>query len=100
MAGSDDRPRQPQEGVASTDTANAASNEAKAQWTGWQHAHQQALGELQTAEAAYYRLTAEQAFGRGDDDVSRARRLEMLTRLETLRVRLDEIRGQQPPWPY
>ena len=72
----------------------------KAQWTGWQRAHEKALAELQTAEAAYHRLTAEQAFGRGDDASSRAMRLAALTRLEALRIRLDEIRGHQPPWPY
>lgn len=93
MAGFDDRPRQPQAGVAD-------ESSRKARWSGWQQAHQQALEELQTAEAAYHRLTAEQAFGRGDDGVSRARKLEALARLDVLRVRLDEIRGQQPPWPY
>ena len=94
MAGSDEDRAHPER-----DEPDGASSR-RARWSGWQQAHQQALSELQTAEAAYYRLTAEQAFGRGDDDASRARRLEMLTRLETLRVRLDEIRGQQPPWPY
>jgi hypothetical protein len=94
MAGSDDEKVYPER-----DTPDGVSSR-RAQWVGWQQAHQQALTELQTAEAAYYRLTAEQAFGRGDDDVSRARRLEALTRLETLRMRLDEIRGHQPPWPY
>ncbi len=92
MAASDGRGADPE--------PNLDEPSRRARWTGWQHAHQQALEELQTAEAAYHRLTAEQAFGRGDDEVSRARRLEALTRLETLRVRLDEIRGHQPPWPY
>jgi hypothetical protein len=67
---------------------------------GWQQAHQEALEALQSAEAAYHRLTAEQAFGRGDDDESRSRRKDLLARLDELRVRLDEIREQQPPWPY
>jgi hypothetical protein len=78
----------------------AGSDDDRARWTGWQHAHQHALDELQVAEATYHRLTAGQAFGRGDDEASRAKRLEVLTRLDALRVRLDEIRGQQPPWPY
>lgn len=78
----------------------AGSDDERVQWVGWQKAHQQALSELQTAEAAYYRLTAEQAFGRGDDEESRARRREALTRLDSFRMRLDEIRGHQPPWPY
>jgi hypothetical protein len=77
-----------------------SEEDARARWTGWQHAHQLALEALQGAEAAYHRLTAEQAFGRGDDEPARARRMEALTRLEELRVRLDEIREQQPPWPY
>jgi len=82
--------------MADSETAD----EARAKWSGWQQAHQQALAALQTAEAAYHRLTAEQAFGRGEDDASRIRRLEVLTRLEELRIRLDEIREQRPPWPY
>ncbi|MEO8681471.1 MAG: hypothetical protein ABI665_20655 [Vicinamibacterales bacterium] len=77
-----------------------SEEDTRARWTGWQHAHQQALEALQGAEAAYHRLTAEQAFGRGDDEPARARRMEALTRLDGLRVRLDEIREQRPPWPY
>ena len=95
MAGSDDGGVDPERDVSESDPSGRS-----ARWIGWQHAHQQALEELQLAEAAYHRLTAEQAFSRGDDEASRARRLEALTRLEALRIRLDEIRGQQPPWPY
>ena len=80
--------------------ATSDPSEAKAKWTGWQHAHQQALEALQSAEAAYHRLTAEQAFGRGGDEDSRTRRREALARIDELRVRLDQIREQQPPWPY
>ncbi len=76
------------------------SDEDRAKWRGWQHAHQRALEALQEVEATYHRLTAEQAFGRGEDEPSRARRIDLLTRLDELRVRLDEIREQQPPWPY
>jgi hypothetical protein len=78
----------------------ADSEDDRARWTGWQHAHQQALEALQTAEAAYHRLTAEQAFGRGEDEASRTRRREVLARLDELRLRLDQIREQRPPWPY
>ena len=77
-----------------------SEEEARARWMGWQRAHQHALEALQGAEAAYHRLTAEQAFGRGDDEPARARRMEALTRLDVLRVRLDEIRERRPPWPY
>lgn len=76
------------------------ADDARARWVGWQHAHQQALEALQASEAAYHRLTAEQAFGRGDGDESRMRRKDLLARLDELRTRLDEIREQQPPWPY
>jgi hypothetical protein len=72
----------------------------RVKWLGWQQAHQRALDALQTAEGAYHRLSAEQAFGRGDDEESRTRRLEALTRLDELRIRLDEIREQRPPWPF
>ena len=74
-------------------------DEAVAKWQGWQQAHQQALEALQAAEAAYHRLRIEQAFGREDDE-SRSRRKDLLVRLDELRTRLDEIREQQPPWPY
>ena len=76
------------------------TDDARAKWVGWQHAHQQALEALQEAEAAYHRLMAEQAFGRGDDEPARARRIETIARLDDLRVRLDEIREQRPSWPY
>jgi hypothetical protein len=75
-------------------------SDARAKWVGWQQAHQQALAALQEAEAAYHRLTAEQAFGRGDDAAARVKRTEVLTRLDEMRVRLDEIREQRPPGPY
>jgi hypothetical protein len=44
-------------------------------------------------------LTAELAFGRGDDEAGRLRRAEALARLEELRTRLDQIREQRPPLP-
>ena len=75
-------------------------DESVAKWQGWQRAHQQALEFPQAAEAAYHRVKADQAFGRGNDEASRAMRVEALTRLDGLRVRLDEIREQRPPWPY
>jgi hypothetical protein len=74
-------------------------SDARAKWVGWQQAHQQALTALQEVEAAYHRLTAEQAFGRGDDAAARTKRAEVLTRLEEMRIRLDEIRERQPKWP-
>jgi len=76
-----------------------SDEDARARWAGWQQAHQLALGALQEAEAAYHRLTARQAFGRGADEESRRQRREALARLEELRVRLDEIREQRPPFP-
>jgi hypothetical protein len=75
------------------------ADDGRAKWAGWQQAHQQALEALQTAEAAYHRLTAELAFGRGDDEAGRLRRAEALARLEELRTRLDQIREQRPPLP-
>ena len=73
-------------------------DDARARWTGWQKAHAQALQALQAAEAAYHRLTAEQAFATLDEP-ARVRRRDALARLEELRTRLDEIREQRPPWP-
>jgi hypothetical protein len=73
-------------------------DDTRARWIGWQKAHAEALQALQTAEAAYHRLTAEQAFA-ALDELARARRRDALARLDELRTRLDEIREQQPPWP-
>jgi hypothetical protein len=67
----------------------------QAKWRGWQQAHQQALDDLQAALAIYHRLTAEQAFGR-DDEEARLRRVDALARLEELRRRLDQVRERQP----
>lgn len=75
------------------------SDDTAARWQGWQRAHQSALEALQVAEASYHRLVTEAAFGR-DDEAARARKVEALARLDELRVRLDEIREQRPPWPY
>jgi len=75
------------------------TDDARARWVGWQQAHQRALEELQDAATAYHRLMAEQAFGRGDDEASRARRLDVLARLDQLRMRLDELREQRPHGP-
>jgi hypothetical protein len=73
-------------------------DDARARWMGWQKAHAGALQALQAAEAAYHRLTAEQAFA-ALDEPARARRRDALARIDELRTRLDEIREQQPPWP-
>jgi hypothetical protein len=78
-------------------TPDAFPPDARARWLGWQRAHTAALEALQTAQAAYHRLTAEQAFT-VDDESARARRRAALARLDELRARLDEIREQQPSW--
>jgi hypothetical protein len=90
----------PSTGSGSSRAKSRDDIEARAKWAGWQQAHQQALTALQEVEATYHRLTAQQAFGRGDDETARSKRAEVLTRLEEMRVRLDEIREQQPKWPY
>jgi hypothetical protein len=78
---------------------NAVDPEAKARWIGWQQAHQRALAELQAAGQEYHRLVIEQAFA-GEDEAVRRLRQDALSRLEACRRRLDELREQQPSWPY
>jgi hypothetical protein len=73
-------------------------SDARAQWMGWQQAHQQALEALQAAAQEYHRLVLDQAFAREDEE-ARGRRQQALRRLEELSARLDEIREQQPTWP-
>ena len=77
---------------------DASATEARARWAGWQKAHAEALQALQAAEAAYHRLTAEQAFA-ALDETARVKRRDALARLDELRTRLDEIREHRPPWP-
>ena len=73
--------------------------EARARWIGWQQAHQRALAELQAVGQEYHRLVIEQAFA-GDDEAARRLRQDALSRLEVRRRRLDELREQQPSWPF
>ena len=73
--------------------------EARARWAGWQQAHQRALADLQAAGQEYHRLVIEQAFA-GGDEAARRQRQDALSRLEDCRRRLDELREQQPSWPF
>jgi len=78
---------------------NALDTEARARWLGWQRAHQRALEALQAAGQEYHRLVIEQAFA-GDDEAARRSRQDALSRLEDCRRRLDQLREQQPSWPF
>jgi hypothetical protein len=78
---------------------NALDTEARARWLDWQRAHQRALEALQAAGQEYHRLVIEQAFA-GDNEPARGSRQDALSRLEVCRRRLDELREQQPSWPF
>jgi len=73
-------------------------SDERAQWKGWQQAHQRALADLQAAAQEYHRLIVDQAFGAPDTD-ARRRRQDALGRLEERKRRLDELREQQPTCP-
>ena len=77
----------------------ALDSEARARWIGWQQAHHRALKELQAAGQEYHRLVIEQAFA-SEDAATRRLWHDALSRLEACRRRLDELREQQPSWPY
>jgi hypothetical protein len=74
-------------------------SDERARWFGWQQAHQRALEALQAVGQEYHRLVIEQAFA-ADDEAARRRRQDALSRLEDCRRRLDELREQQPSWPF
>jgi hypothetical protein len=63
-------------------------SDARAQWMGWQQAHQQALEALQAAAQEYHRLVLDQAFACEDEARGRRRRRAAL---EELSARLDEL---------
>ncbi len=66
-------------------------------WLEWQREHAVALGALQDAERAYHRTVAGAAFaGAAEGTQTLQARRESLVRLETARVRLDEIRARRP----
>jgi hypothetical protein len=78
---------------------DAVDADARARWAGWQQAHERALADLQAAGQEYHRLVIEQAFA-GNDEPARRQRQDALSRLEDCRRRLDELREQQPSWPF
>lgn len=65
-------------------------------WLEWQHEHLAALEALQSAERAYHRSMAEQAFGSLPDGTADRRLREALDDVERLRIRLDGIRARRP----
>ena len=78
---------------------DSLDGDARARWLGWQQAHQRALEALQAAGQEYHRLVIGQAFA-GEDEAARRLRQDALSRLEDCRRRLDELREQQPSWPF
>lgn len=80
--------------------AGASEGEAAARltrWLLWQHQHTVALEHLQAAERAYHRTIAGSAFA---DPIAGPAAVETqkasLDAVEAARVRLDEVRGQNP----
>lgn len=78
-----------------TGATEQAAVDAVARWLKWQGDHEAALIALQSAERAYHRLVAEDAFAGAADRAARAGlRRETLAHLERARVHLDEVRGR------
>jgi hypothetical protein len=66
-------------------------------WLEWQREHVVALDELQRAERAYHRTIAGSAFASPTEGPSPIElQKEALEALEAARVRLDDVRAQQP----
>jgi len=64
-------------------------------WLEWQRDHEGALIALQTAEQTYHRAIAGSAFASGLAEATEVQQ-EALRRIEEARVRLEEIRQDQP----
>ena len=64
-------------------------------WLQWQREHEDALVALQTAEQTYHRAIAGSAFASGLAEATEVQQ-EALQRIEEARVRLEEIRQNQP----
>ena len=80
--------------------AGASDGEAAARltrWLLWQSQHTAALESLQAAERAYHRAIAEGAFVNAvSNPVAIEIQKACLEAVEVARVRLDEVRGQNP----
>ena len=64
-------------------------------WLGWQRDHEDALAALQTAEQTYHRAIAGSGFASGLAEATEVQQ-EALQRIEEARLRLEEIRQNQP----
>ena len=64
-------------------------------WLEWQRDHEDALVALQAAEQMYHRAIAGSAFASGVAEATEIQQ-EALQRIEEARVRLEEIRQNQP----
>ena len=64
-------------------------------WLEWQREHEDALTTLQGVEQAYHRAVAGSAFASGLAEATEVQQ-EALKRVEEARVRLEEIRQEQP----
>jgi hypothetical protein len=79
-----------------TECEGATEEEATrrmASWLTWQHDHATALEALQRAEHDYHRAVAGSAFAGTEEGVELQK--DALDRVETARVRLDEVRNRR-----
>jgi hypothetical protein len=79
---------------ATASTAEAAIARL-VRWLEWQRDHEHALAALQTAEQTYHRAIAGSAFASGLAEATEVQQ-EALQRIEVARLRLEEIRQNQP----
>ena len=79
---------------ATAPTADAAIARLM-RWLQWQRDHEDALAALQAAEQTYYRAIAGSAFASGLAEATEMQQ-EASQRIEEARVRLEDIRQNQP----
>jgi hypothetical protein len=84
-------------GIECTGATEAIALARLSRWLDWQIDHSSALAALQTAERAYHRVIAGNAFGSPLDDPSAAdRQRSALMEIDAARARLDVVRNRRP----
>ena len=83
-------------GIECAGTTEAEATARLGRWLDWQGEHEAVLAELQQAEQSYHRAIAGSAFASPTEGPSAIEmQKEALDRVESARVRLDEIRARR-----
>jgi hypothetical protein len=84
-------------GIACRAASEAEAIARVTTWLEWQHEHEAALESLQQAERAYHRAVAGVSLAASGEAPEAAEiQREALEQVEAARLRLDEVRGEQP----